>query len=101
MQNDNQKPHANVDYFEGLTGAIATTPATRVAEIGARIRSIVRFAARDKTTGITDAFCRDASCRSVNRKWSPLLPTFEEIPSQLVHGSETQWIVIGGRLVDV
>ena len=40
MQNDNQKPHANVDYFEGLTGAIEATPATTVAEIGARIRAI-------------------------------------------------------------
>ena len=40
MENNNQKPHANVDYFEGLTGTIDTPPTASVAEIGARIRSI-------------------------------------------------------------
>jgi transcriptional regulator with XRE-family HTH domain len=40
MENDNRKPHINVDYFEDLTGAIDTTPTASVAEIGARIRTI-------------------------------------------------------------
>jgi transcriptional regulator with XRE-family HTH domain len=40
MENNHRKPHINVDYFEDLTGAIDTTPAASVAEIGARIQVI-------------------------------------------------------------
>jgi transcriptional regulator with XRE-family HTH domain len=40
MESNDHKPHANVDYFEGLTGAIDTPSPVSVAEIGARVRSI-------------------------------------------------------------
>lgn len=40
MEDNNRKPHINVDYFEDLTGTIDAPPAMNVAEIGARIGSI-------------------------------------------------------------
>jgi transcriptional regulator with XRE-family HTH domain len=40
MENNNRKPHINVDYFEDLTGTIEPKAVTSVDEIGARIRTI-------------------------------------------------------------
>ena len=38
MENKNQTPHINVDFFEDLTGDISTAKSSGVEEIGKRIQ---------------------------------------------------------------
>ncbi len=40
MENDNQKPHINVDYFEGLTGELPTSESTDIDSIGVRVKNL-------------------------------------------------------------
>jgi quercetin dioxygenase-like cupin family protein/ribosome-binding protein aMBF1 (putative translation factor) len=40
MQENDRKPHINVDYFEDLTGEISNDKPTRIEEIGQRIRTL-------------------------------------------------------------
>jgi transcriptional regulator with XRE-family HTH domain len=40
MENDNQKPHINVDYFEDLTGELPASESTDIDSIGVRIKNM-------------------------------------------------------------
>ncbi len=40
MENDNQKPHINVDYFEGLTGEMPASESTDIDSIGVRVKTL-------------------------------------------------------------
>jgi len=40
MENDNQKPHINVDYFEDLTGELPASESIDIASIGVRIKKL-------------------------------------------------------------
>ncbi len=40
MENDNQKPHINVDYFEGLTGEVQASESTDIDSIGIRVKKL-------------------------------------------------------------
>ena len=40
MENDNQKPHINVDYFEDLTGELPASESADIDSIGVRIKNM-------------------------------------------------------------
>jgi transcriptional regulator with XRE-family HTH domain len=40
MENDNQKPHINVDYFEGLTGEMPASESADIDSIGVRVKNL-------------------------------------------------------------